>query len=473
MRRLLVVIVAWLWVWGVLPALAQTPPVPPEPPGTPVPSRAPKAPDPNIRRHRMGDPGIDTEAHMKAALKAQVDALRASIAAIEAQLDHTDSDELRAELDQLKEELAKLDTLRGSEKLPEVPPLDPDHPDVDWDKNGAGPVIVDPGSRSPLKSRGERVAYFHHLYIGHDDWIDGPAVAILGNVHVIGHVEEDVISVGGSVFVDGTVGGNVVAPLGDVHLGPNAYVEGDVVGVSVQAEDEGSIGGTIEELPLFRMPWVNEGPQALVMLAATAAFIKIIFSLLFGWLTLAVAPNPVVRVSERLRQKPVASFLGGVLVQLLIVPVFVLLLVTVVGIPLAVLALPLLILAGLMLGFVACSRIVGESLLGRESGKPRLLVFVTGALSLCSPLIVAALLALSRADLGDSLFLVICLLLFVGFCLLYVVYTAGLGAAIFSRLGTRALRPAPVATTGGSDPFMPIRTALPQAPPAADLGSST
>lgn len=473
MNHLFVIVVAWIWAGLALPAWSQTPPVPPEPPGTPVPARTPKT-DPNVRRHRMGEAGksIEIDADVKAALKAHMEALEASMAQLEAQLEREDSDEIRSELDRMRQELEALREVE-SLNLPKVDLLDPDHPPVLWNENGKGPVILDPDSRSPLKSHGERVAYFKHLYIGHDDWIDGPAVAILGNVHVIGHVEEDVISIGGSVFVDGTVAGNVVAPFGDVHIGPNAYIEGDVVGVSVVAEDEASIGGKIEELPLFRMPWVNEGPHALLKLAATAAIAKIVFVLLFGWLALVLAPNHVVRVSERLRTKPVASFFGGVLVQILILPVFVLLLVTVVGIPLAVLALPLVVLVGTLLGFVACSRIVGEALLGRETGRPRALLFATGAMVLFAPLALASLLALGGADLGDNLFLVISLLLFVGLCLMYIVYTAGLGAAIFSRLGSRDLRPAPVTAPGGNDPFKPVRTALPQAPPAADLGSNT
>jgi len=416
---------------------------------------------------------IDTDAQVTAALKKHIESLRKTIAELEAQVDRTDDPEVRAQIEALQQQLEALDTLELP-NLPDVVLLDPDHPgEVLWNQDRSGVVIVDPDDRAPIKSRGEKVTYFHHLYINHDDWIDGPAVAILGNVYVEGHVDEDVISVGGNVYVEGTVSGNVVAPFGDVYVGQNAEIEGDVVGVSVTTEDEASIGGTIEEIPLFRLPWVNEGPQALLMLAATAALAKIVFSLLFGWLTLALAPNHVSRVAERLRVKSAASFFGGVLVQILTLPIFVLLLVTVVGIPLAVLALPFVIVVGCLLGFVACSRIVGESLLGKEAGRPAVVQFGVGALTLCAPLGLASLLALTGSELGDGLFLFVNLLYFVGLCLLYIVYTAGLGAAIFSRLGTRSLNQQKTANhTAGPLGMQPARTPLPQAPPAADMSST-
>lgn len=473
------ILLATLVALYATPAAGQTPPAPPTPPGAPVPAQAPTPrPDPNIRRHRMEPSGhkIDTDAQVQAALKAQIDALRQQMAKLEAEAERTGDPKTREELERLREQIEALDTLTvlDGATVPDVVPLDPDHPGVLLpNMDGVRPLIIDPEDRTPNKSRGEKMAYFRPLYINHDDWIDGPAIAILGNVYVEGHVEEDVISVGGNVYVEGSVSGNVVAPFGDVYIGSHADVEGDVVGVSVTTEDEAAIGGKIEELPLFRLPGIEEGPQALLVLAGTAATAKIIFSLLFGWLTLALAPNHTKRVTERLRQRPLASFFGGLLVQLLILPVFVLLLVTVVGIPLAILALPFIVLVGLLLGFVACSRIVGESLLGRDGSRPAVVQFFVGALVLCAPLGLASILALSGAELVDTLFMIVCLTFFVGLCLLYIVYTAGLGAAIFSRLGTRTVGPRKVASQpAGPLGIEPARTALPQAPPAADLTSS-
>ena len=475
MKRIAVLLVAT--VLAATPVWSQTPPASPEPPKAPAPPGTPVAPkaDPNVRRHRMGAAGhkIDVDEQVQAALEKHIATLRKSIAELEAQVERTDDAETRAQLEALKEQLEALDTLEIP-TVPDVVILDPDRPgSLLPNDDGSFPVIVDPEGRARVKSRGEKVTYFHHLYINHDDWVDGPAVAILGNVYVEGHVDEDVISIGGNVYVEGTVSGNVVAPFGDVYVGQNAEVEGDVLGVSVTSEDEASIGGTIEEIPLFRLPWVNEGPQALLKLAATAAIAKILFSLLFGWLTLALAPNHVTRVSERLKSKPAGSFFAGVLVQILTLPVFVLLLVTVVGIPLAVLALPLVLIVACLLGFVACSRMVGENLLGKDSGRPAVAQFLTGALILCAPLGLASIAALGGSEMGDGFFIFVNLMLFVGLCLLYIVYTAGLGAAIFSRLGTRPMSPPRVAPSAtGPLGMQTARTALPQAPPAADMSST-
>jgi len=460
MKRHLLVLLFALLAGSPFPARAQTA----TPPAAPAP---PAPPDPNVRRHRMGDASRDTldvKVQIRSAMDEQVKALRRQIAELEAQLSQGRDEATLKELERLRLELKEIDTL----ELPEVPDVvitGPDQAGLVLKHNGGQVVIIDPDGKSLQihKARGDWVVLFNNLYVNHDDWIDGPAVAILGNVHVIGHVEQDVVSIGGNVYVEGTVGGNVVAPFGDVVLSGDAAVEGDVVAVSVTADDETAIGGTIEEVPLFRLPWVNGGPHAFLLLASTVTLVMIVITLLFGLLVAAVAPRHVARVQERLKQKPAGSFFGGLLFQILLLPVFVLLLVTVIGIPVALLALPLVVLAAQLLGFVAFSRILGESLLHRDGGqKPAMLLFTAGALLLVSPLLLASLLAVTAVDPGASLLLAVNLLFFLGLCVLSLVYPAGMGAAVLSRLGTRS--PASIR------PLAPVvqapSTALPQAPPA-------
>jgi hypothetical protein len=456
------------WPSGDVWSQSTPPPVAPVAPTPPAPTTPP---DTHVRRHRMGDGSIrrlDTDTEFRAALQAHIEELRAQVAEIEDRLQQEHDQKLEDDLAKLQEELSTLDSLKPLD-LPDVV-VDPDHSKrVLWNRQGNEVVILDPDSGPAHKTHGAKVVYLTHLYVNHDDWIDGSAVAILGNVHVLGHVEEDVVSIGGNVYVDGTVAGNVVAPFGDVVLNGDAYVEGDVVAVSVSADDQAQIGGTIEEIPLFRLPWVNDGAQALLKLAATVVLAKFTLVLLLGLLITAVVPQHVTRVEERLKGKPISSFFGGVLVQIMIFPVFVLLLVTVIGIPLALLALPLLVLASLMLGFVALARMLGNSLLHQGGPKSPSLRFGVGALILFSPLLVAALVTLSNSELGDSVLLGVNLLFFLGLCVLYLVYTAGMGAAAFSRLGTRALGASRArATAISSVPLSPPPSALPQAPPAID-----
>src|SRR5205085_7886332 len=63
-------------------------------------------------------------------------------------------------------------------------------------------------------------------------------------------IDGDVVAVGGSATVDGTVRGDVVAIGGSVNLGPTADVESDVVAVggAVHRDPTARIGGRVQEV---------------------------------------------------------------------------------------------------------------------------------------------------------------------------------------------------------------------------------
>jgi hypothetical protein len=459
-------------------AWAQEPSPVPEVPEVPEAPEAPETPETHIRRHKMGEKGkirIEVGRDVDAALEAQRRELEQRIAELEERMADTGSKLEQAKLEALQKELQNLEKLRALEiDLPDIVFTDPDQPRrVLVTPDGSEVIILDPPGGRWRKKRGDKVAAMSDVYVDAGEWIEGAAIAIFGNVYVTGHVEKDVVSIGGDIYVDGTVEGNVVAPFGDVYLNGDAYVEGDVVSVDIYPSDEAVVGGTIDQIPMFHLPWMSEGPRGLFVMAATIAITKLILGILLGWLILAVAPAHVDRIQERLKAKPVGSFFAGVLVQVLALPVFVLLLVTVIGIPLALLALPLVLLAAVLLGFVAFSRIIGDSIRKDRTG-PGWGVFPLGAVILFAPVLIGLVLALPVGD-GNGVFLFASnLLLFLGVGVMYLLFTTGMGAAVFSRLGTRSLVSGPkhpLPTRGPMDSLMPpppVAPSLPPAPPSPD-----
>jgi hypothetical protein len=427
----------------------------------------------------MGDKGkvkLEIERDVDAAIEAQKQELKMHIAELEERMADLESASDRAQLELLEEKLKKLQELETIQiDLPDLIVTDSDHPRrILVSPDGTEVIVLDPPGGRWRKMRGDKIAYMNDVYVDAGEWIEGAAVGFLSNVHVTGHVEEDVVSIGGNVYVEGTVEGSVVAPFGEVYLNGDAYVEGDIVCIDIYASDEAVVGGIIEQIPMFRLPWMSEGPRGLFVMASTVALTKLILGLLLGYLILAVAPSHVDRVQNRLRVKPVGSFFAGVLVQVLALPVFILLLVTVIGIPLALLALPLVLLAAVLLGFVAVSRLIGGSIL-KDRPDPGWSIFPLGAVILFAPVLIGFLLALPVGD-GNGVFLFASnLLLFLGLGVMYLVFTTGMGAAVFSRLGTRSVTSGPKPSLPAQNPMdnvipppPPETPALPPAPPAPD-----
>ena len=439
---------------------------------------APETPQTHVRRHRMK--GKDTAVDIESSNAEDRAKLEYEIAKLLEQIDlfHEQGDEARAGSNELRLEAMRIQLEALEDNLII---LDEDFPGgiLVPDPDVAPHVIISPdGSRIIIsrpdrarRTKSERIAIFEPIYVEVDEVIQGDAVSIFDDVHVNGHVEQDVVSIGGNIYVDGTVGGNAIAPFGEILLSENAVVEGDAVAIKVYDRD-GFIGGKIEEIPLFRIPFAGGGARSFYALASTAALSIALLAILLGLLVQTAAMPNVVRTEERIREKPVASFFGGMLVQLMFFPVWLLLIVTVIGIPVAFLALPLVVLAAKLLGFVAISRILGRAVLRTIDGeRPAWTILVVGAALLFSPLIIGAGLQLTGGEsfLAGPFSFVGTLAMFIGLSALYLVSTAAMGAGVFSRLGTRSLKNGvrPHDTAIPANPSLPAAgEPLPQ-PPAA------
>jgi uncharacterized RDD family membrane protein YckC len=294
---------------------------------------------------------------------------------------------------------------------PASPPMAPDRDDSgdfpfnDWSQ-GHG-------------RKNDRVQIFGSNDIAADEKVSGDAVAVMGSNAVEGAVSHDVVAVMGSNTIDGsvghdavavmgqaiingTVGHNVVAVMGSITLGPNAVVRGDVVSVggSIHRSPGAIVRGHIvsrsynsgSRAPDRRVDawdwrpddtWGRARPKVdwlgLLTTYRRWVWILTLCSLAFYCLLALVFPRAVRQCGDTLAQRPGAVILTTFLALLALPLLFLLLCVTVIGIPLAVLFLPLGILASLLFGKAALYALIGRKLT-RDRLHPAGAVLVGGLL---------------------------------------------------------------------------------------------
>jgi hypothetical protein len=162
---------------------------------------------------------------------------------------------------------------------------------------------------------------------------------------------------------------------------------------------------------------------------------------MLGWLFVAVGRGPVQRIADRAAAEPVKAGLVGVLVEVLFLPilvvVIVLLAISIIGIPLLALV-PLALLAlvlVLIAGFTAMALRTGQWIGGLGSNRPEAYTAVAiGTIVLLSFAVMAKLAFLAGgfvAGFGIALAVI-------AFCVEYLVWTIGLGAAVLARLAPRS-----------------------------------
>jgi hypothetical protein len=302
-------------------------------------------------------------------------------------------------------------------------------------------------------------------------------VAVGGMVEILGEVAGDAVAVGGSVTVQGRVTGDVVAVGGSVEIGPHAEVMGDVasIGGKVVRREGARIHGKVSEVSSllsftgmrgWRKGWrpgkfdfdSHDDDEDTVGWRVThwiGKLIKVGVLLLLGLLAWLLVPRPIERMGRAIAREPWKMGLVGLVTQVLFVPlvfiVVIVLLVSIIGIPLLVLV-PFAILAvvlGAFLGLVAVAReLAGWTERRFHWRLPSPYVRIAAGFAVIYAITLAAkLLGIA----GGPLHFVAAIFGFLGFLASYAAWTVGLGAALFTRLGTQE----PAARGYGEFPLVP------------------
>ncbi|MXW00060.1 MAG: polymer-forming cytoskeletal protein [Holophagales bacterium] len=347
------------------------------------------------------------------------------------------------------------------------------------DDDESGPVV-----RVDLDNK---VAFGSTVRVGRDEVADD-ITSIGGGIKVDGEVRGDAVAIGGEAKIDGRVTGEVLAIGGDVELGPGAEVLGDIVTVGgrVSREEGATVLGEISEVDWGDFEWdwdgewfdgwrgdwfprVGERPP-FFRVGKVFEFVRaIIFTgllIVLSGLVLLVSPKGVDRVRSAAVSDPLIMLVVGFGIELLILPALIvasiLLAVTVIGIPFAILLWPAALVAlalALVLGYTGAAAAAGDWFRKRFKGASGVAAGSFGALALGVLTIQAlALVADLLGFLGLPWFFRF-MFGFPGLVICYLAWTIGLGAACMTAFGTsrfgakaaQTLPPTPPPASDGDD----------------------
>jgi hypothetical protein len=194
-----------------------------------------------------------------------------------------------------------------------------------------------------------------------DEPITGSVRAAAGRIVVKAPISGDFRGAAGQVVIDASVGGNVTVAAGQLELGPNARIDGNLrfTGGSLERDPAAQVTGTIEQASGRHGPhfatFGHSGPGRWIWTAGLMLLAAIIA---------AALPGAADRMAQEFRARPWMPPVLGFIALTCIPVAAVLVMITIIGIPIGVLAL-LAYAALLLVGYVAAAVVVGGLLLGR------------------------------------------------------------------------------------------------------------
>ncbi|MBX5484952.1 MAG: hypothetical protein IRZ16_24305, partial [Myxococcaceae bacterium] len=346
-----------------------TPPAPATPKAPPAPELPPVPPLPPLPEIK---PGMAEEAIERAMREAEAAAERAqeeadrALAQAEKQLgaiadDGSESAErMREKAEQLRE---RADELR--ERAEEA-----------RDRAREAREQAREALRAARKVMHERVGFAGPVVVKEDEVVK-EAVAYGGPITVEGHVEDDVVSFGGPVKLGpkAWVEGDVVSFGGEIERAEGAIVEGDIkaIGGDVVGVAAKDVARKISQKQTLSSRVERDEDHSLAWFLAW-------FAVLFGvgFAGSLLAPARMKAIQEDVRRQPLRSGAVGLLGAIMLLPLTILLCVTLIGIPVALLILWPLAILGAAIGFTTVASEIGLRLPILRGRKTQALVLALG-----------------------------------------------------------------------------------------------
>ena len=309
----------------------------------------------------------------------------------------------------------------------------------------------------------EGITVFNEDYtLAAGDRVEGDLVVVNGDVtlEIASRVEGSVFVWSGDVEVEGTVESDVVVTQGDLYLGDDAIVEGDVVcswSCDLDREDGAHVdGNVVEGVPISLPRIVSEGGPELRVPATTGAldsgmrswlnwlfrvlraFASVVVLAIVAGLVAAILPRHTAQVGRTALAAPGHSVGIGILTVIAGVMLIVGLAVTICFSPLAI-AVGLALGAGSLLGWIGIGALVGGRLLQAAKAREPAPMW-TAALGTLLMSMVTMFVGAVGVPCLDVIASVVSAI--VGFI--------GLGAVVLTRFGTRPYEPKRPATVTGA-----------------------
>jgi hypothetical protein len=240
---------------------------------------------------------------------------------------------------------------------------------------------------------------------------------------------DNAVAVFGDVQVNGRVQANAVAVFGKVRIGPQGVVAGNAVSVfgTVTLSDGAQIGGNKVQIPGMALPGIAGSLAVFFAIFRLAIFLgffamALLYAVLF--------PAPLQRLTAFMESDLLIAFFWGVLGFLVIVPLTLVLVVTLVGIPLIPFEV-LFILFAVIAGYFTAARAVGKKMLDALRPGPRAVFW-----DMLSGMVVLWLAGLVP---------------FIGLLIKFLAGLAGFGAVLASIFKYGGRKPEPMTPVGPED----------------------
>jgi hypothetical protein len=275
--------------------------------------------------------------------------------------------------------------------------------------------------------------------VGDDDLVRFGSRLVIDELQV---VNGDVVNFFGDVIVNGTVMGGVLTIGGNIYVGSTGNVRESAVALFGKVKQEP--GGQIARLHID----FNEGRRGPIESTEAGSYriMALVFLIIYSvWLVLSATFSSLLHrsvaiISETVRNRPWKSFFMGYLAYILTIVLFVALFISIVGIPLAALGLPLFLLAAMVISTTALSSLIGRRIVGPNESQMR--TFLVGTLIFSGPPGLLFLLQLITGSMVLMIFSWIVIGIFI-----FLIVPLGLGAVLATRFGTRPPKTTPPAPT--------------------------
>ena len=260
---------------------------------------------------------------------------------------------------------------------------------------------------------GKVIAAGGQLEIGRMAVVTGNAIVAGGQVVIHGKLLKNLRVVGGRVVILGEVVGDIDARTESLTIGPNAKVGGKVVHRGPerpQISAAATVGGPVEH---HQRVGLKAAKPVLAVWAAALTVVPYLFCLAIGLAVLFLAPGFARRLTERVAGQPLATFGLGVLLAFGVPVALIALMVTIIGIPFALLGFAIygvMMMVGLPLGALALTRRFAERGGRTPSRTLEAMIFAVGLLAL----------------------FIVALVPFLGQLGLWVVWSLGVGASVLA-----------------------------------------
>ncbi|MGL5004894.1 MAG: polymer-forming cytoskeletal protein, partial [Casimicrobium sp.] len=198
--------------------------------------------------------------------------------------------------------------------------------------------------------------------------VTGNVSAAGGRVSLKGKINGNVQAAGGVVLIDAIIGGDVEATSGQVELGPNAKIAGKLRYASrdpIFRDPAAKVAGSVETFePAGGWPVPSNMERRM---GRGGGWVWTIGLLLVATVLIALAPTFYSRVAETLRARAGTSLLIGFIALICVPALAILFLITVIGVPLALLIIAAYLML-LVVGYVTTGISIGDWLLKRAKG---------------------------------------------------------------------------------------------------------